>query len=596
MELAATPRVHRSGRRIRGVVARVRGQGAFGVAVVLAVLLVVLFVLYPIAQILGKSLSADGREQWRRLWQSTLTFQTIRNTMVLGVLVGLVGTAVGLLMAFVQVRTRLAGRRIVHVLMLIPIVSPPFAVAMSIIALFGRRGLVTYQLLGIRYDIYGLRGMVLAISLSYMPIAYLNFVGMLRAFDGSLEEAATMLGGGAFHRLRTVVLPLLAPGIASSFLLLFVSSIAELGNPVLLSGNYDVLSVRIYLAVIGEFSLDKAAVYSMMLLVPSLAIFSLQYLWLRRKEYVTITGKVAAPLRPVSSLGAKTGLGVFAVAVSGFIVLLYGYMVVGAFTRVWNINFEFTLDHFRFVLQGSGLKALKDTALLAALATPIAGFAGLIIAFVITQRRFPGRSMLDFASVLGVAVPGTIIGIGLLLGFNRPLLWGAIPRLQGTAAIIVLAFTIRSLPGVVRVAVGALNQLGSNLEEASISLGASTSQTFRKVVLPLIRPAMFSSLVWSFATSMTTLSPIIFLLTPRWRIMTAQVLNEADQGRFSRAAAYSVVLVCVVLMAIGLLALVTGFSSLRSHGRNRRMPRANVPGVVTPASAAPHAALRGDQP
>lgn len=588
--------MHRPGRRIRGGVARIRGQGIFGVAVVVAVLLILLFVIYPIAQILARSLSADGREQWRRLWQSAATFQTIRNTMVLGVLVGIAGTFVGLVMAFVQVRTRLPGRRIVHVLMLIPIVSPPFAVAMSIIALFGRRGLVTYQLLGIRYDIYGLRGMVLAISLSYMPIAYLNFIGMLRAFDGSLEEAATMLGGGAFHRLRTVVLPLLAPGIASSFLLLFVSSIAELGNPVLLSGNYDVLSVRIYLAVIGEFSLDKAAVYSMLLLVPSLAIFSLQYLWLRRKEYVTITGKVAAPLRPVSSLGAKLGLGLFGAVVAAFIVLLYGYMVVGAFTRVWNINFEFTLDHFRFVLQGVGLKAIKDTVVLAALATPIAGFAGLIIAFVITQRRFPGRSVLDFASVLGVAVPGTIIGIGLLLGFNRPLLWGTIPRLQGTAAIIVLAFTIRSLPGVVRVAVGALNQLGSNLEEASISLGASTSQTFRKVVLPLIRPAMFSSLVWSFATSMTTLSPIIFLLTPRWRIMTAQVLNEADQGRFSRAAAYSVVLVCVVLMAIGLLALVTGFSSRRTHGPTRRAAPANVPGVVTPASAVPHTALQGDPP
>ena len=232
--------------------------------------------------------------------------------------------------------------------------------------------------------------------------------------------------------------------------------------------------------------------------------------------------------------------------------------------------------------------------LLAAISTPIAGFAGLIIAFVITQRRFPGRGLLDFASVLGVAVPGTIIGIGLLLGFNRPLFWGAIPRLQGTSAIIVLAFTIRSLPGVVRVAVGALNQLGSNLEEASISLGASTAQTFRKVVLPLIRPAMFSSLVWSFATSMTTLSPIIFLLTPRWRIMTQQVLNEADQGRFSRAAAYSVVLVCVVLVAVGLLALMTGFSSRRGAGTKRRWRGATAPAVVAAPAAVPQSSFRAD--
>ncbi len=148
-----------------------------------------------------------------------------------------------------------------------------------------------------------------------------------------------------------------------------------------------------------------------------------------------------------------------------------------------------------------------------------------------------------------------------------------IPELTGTATIIVMAFTIRSLPGVVRVAVGALNQLSAGLEEASISLGATRSQTFVKVVMPLIRPAVFSSLVWGFARSMTSLSPIIFLVTPEWRIVTAQILNEADQGRFGNAAAYSVVLVAVVLAAIGLLAMSTGFSSAGASQRRRPSER-----------------------
>ena len=547
----------RSASRIWG---GIRAQGTFGLATVASVLVIVGFVIYPTFQIIIRSVGLEGRAQWDRLLDAGATYTTIRNTVWLGVLVGVIGTLAGMIMALVQVRTRFRFKRTLHLIALLPVVSPPFAVGMSVLALFGRSGLISKNWLGVRYDIFGLDGLLIAMSVSFIPIAYLNFVGMLQAFDGSLEEAATDLGGGLVHRFRTIVLPLLAPGIANSFLLLFVSAIADLGNPVLLGGdNYDVLSSRIYFAIIGEFNLDKAAVLSVMLLMPSIAVFGAQYFWLRKKDYVTVTGKPVGKVKPIEQRSAAWPLYMIATAMAAFIVLIYGYILVGAFTKVWNINFDPTLEHLRFVLQGPGREALLDTVRLALISMPISALAGLIIAFVITQREFRGRALLDFASVLGVTIPGTIIGIGLLLAYNEPLLGGIIPQLRGTSIILVLAFTIRSLPGVVRVAVGALNQLGKNLEEASISLGATATQTFRKIILPLIRPAMFSSLVWSFARSMTSLSPIVFLVTPEWRIMTARILNEADQGRFGNAAAYSVVLISVVLIAIGFLALTTGF-------------------------------------
>ncbi len=524
-------------------------------------MIIVGFVVYPTAEIIGRSLGADGQTEWDRLAGANKTVSTIRNTMILGALVGVIGTIAGLVMALVQVRTDVRFKRTLHLITLIPVISPPFAVAMSVLTLFGRSGLISKELFGLRYDITGLDGLLIALSISFMPVAYLNFVGMLQAFDSALEEAATDLGGTLTYRFRTVILPLLAPGIANSFLLLFVSAIADLGNAVLLGGGYDVLASRIYLAIIGEFNLDKAAVFSVMLLVPSLLVFGTQYFWLRKREYITVTGKPVGEPKPIEQQSVRLPLVGSATVIAASIVLIYGYIVVGAFTKVWNINFSPTFDNILLVLRGAGREALFDTIRLALIATPISAIAGLIIAFVITQRDFRGRSLLDFASVLGVAVPGTIIGIGLLLAYNEPLLGGLIPELTGTAAILVLAFTIRSLPGVVRVAVGALNQLSGTLEEASISLGATQAQTFRKIILPLIRPAMFSGLVWSFARSMTSLSPIIFLVTPQWRIMTAQILNEADQGRFGNAAAYSVVLVTVVLFAIGVLAATTGFRS-----------------------------------
>ena len=548
-------------RGLTRAIARFRAQGAFGVATLISVFIIIGFVIYPTIEIIAKSVGVDGRAEWDRLSDARRTFVTVRNTVWLGFLVGVIGTLCGLVMALVQVRTEIRFKRLLHLITLIPVISPPFAVAMSVLTLFGRSGLITKDLFGLRYDITGLDGLLLALSVSFMPVAYLNFVGMLQAFDGALEEAATDLGGTLTYRFRTVVLPLLAPGIANSFLLLFVSAIADLGNAVLLGGGYDVLASRIYLAIIGEFNLDKAAVFSVMLLVPSMLVFAAQYFWLRKREYITITGKPVGEPKPIDQRSVLWPLTAIASLIAAFIVLIYGYIVVGAFTEVWNINFSPTFDNILFVLRGAGREALLDTIRLAALATPIASAAGLVIAFVITQRDFRGRGLLDFASVLGVAIPGTIIGIGLLLAYNAPLLGGLIPELTGTAAILVLAFTIRSLPGVVRVAVGALNQLSGSLEEASISLGATPAQTFRKIILPLIRPAMFSSLVWSFARSMTSLSPIIFLVTPQWRIMTAQILNEADQGRFGNAAAYSVVLVSVVLAAISILALTTGFKA-----------------------------------
>lgn len=522
-------------------------------------LIIIGFVIFPTIEIIARSFGAEGRVEWDRLSGARQTATTIRNTVWLGVLVGAIGTVAGLVLALVQVRTRFRFKKTLHLIALTPVISPPFAVAMSVITLFGRSGLISKDLLGNRYDITGLDGLIIALSVSFMPVAYLNFVGMLQAFDSSLEEAATDLGASLTYRFRTVVVPLLAPGIANSFLLIFVSAIADLGNAVLLGGGYDVLSSRIYLAIIGEFNLDKAAVFSVMLLIPSLLVFAAQYFWLRKKEYITVTGKPAGEPVPFDHRGISSTLIGIAVTLSAFIILIYGYIVVGAFTEVWNINFSPTFDNIAFVLRGAGREALLDTIRLAAIATPISASAGLVIAFVITQRDFRGRGLLDFASVLGVAIPGTIIGVGLLLAYNAPILGGLIPKLSGTAAILVLAFTVRSLPGVVRVAVGALNQLSGTLEEASISLGATPAQTFRKIILPLIRPALFSSLVWSFARSMTSLSPIIFLVTPQWRIMTAQILNEADQGRFGNAAAYSVVLVSVVLVAISLLALTTGF-------------------------------------
>jgi len=537
---------------------RLTQDGVLAVGVLISLVFLGFFVVYPLVKILSISLSSEAVAVYQRLLAGRATGQVILNTVWMGLGVASVGTLLGFLFAFVQVKLDAPFKRFFHLIGILPIISPPFAVAMSVINLFGRSGLITHRLLGIRYDIYGLDGLILVLSISFFPVAYLTLLGMMRALDPSMEEAATSLGAGKWRVFRTVMLPMLVPGLASSFLLLFVEALADLANPLLIGGNYTVLASRIYMAIIGEYNLHAGAVLSVILLLPSLTIFFFQHYWVSRRSYVSVTGKPTGYGHPIRSPWVKWPLFALCALISGLILLIYGNIFVGAVVKVWGINYGLTLEHFHFVLFGYGSKAMTDTTLLSAIATPVAGLMGILIAFLVVRRKFMGRSLVDFTSVLGLAVPGTVVGIGFILAFNQPMWGGLVPKLTGTGLIIILAYVVRSIPASVRTGVAAMQQVDEAMDEASTSLGASSATTFRRITMPLVRPAFLTGLIYSFARSMTSLSAIIFLVTPRWRIMTAQILNEAETGRFGNAAAYCVVLIAIVLSSIGLMYAVVG--------------------------------------
>lgn len=537
---------------------QIRQDGILAIGLLISVLFLFGFIIYPLSKVISVGVNPETLPTYVKLLNQPATRKTLLNTLMIGISVASLGVLIAFIVAFVQVKLDVPFKRFFHLVTILPIIAPPFVMAMSIITLFGRSGIITKRLLGLRYDIYGAEGLILALTLSFAPFAYLNLVSMMRALDPALEEAAVNLGATRWKTLRSVTLPLLFPGFAGAFLLLFVSAIADLGNPLLLGGNFDVLATSIYLAIVGQYDLNTGAIFAVMLMIPTLFIYFFQHYWLSRKSFVTVTGKPTGQPKLITAPHIKWPLFAIQLLFAGLILLLYGNILLGAFTKVWGINFDFTLSHFEFVLGGYGFEAIDDTIKLSAIATPIAGLAGMLIAFLVVRRQFAGRSLVDLASMLGAAVPGIIIGIGLILAYNRPQLGGLIPKLTGTGLIIVLAFVVRSIPASVRGGVSALQQIDPSIEEASLSLGATSVTTFRKITLALIRPAFFAGLVWSFARSMTTLSPIIFLVTPKWRIMTAQILNEAETGRFGNAAAYSVVLILIVLAAIGILQLTVG--------------------------------------
>lgn len=571
--------------RFRSEIVRILQDPLLTIGLLIAVVFVLVAVIMPILSMIGAGLSQEGLPYFERYLGQPAYQTIITNTIVLGLTVATLGTFVGFLFAFVQVKVKAPFKRFMHLMALVPVISPPFALASAVIILFGRNGLVTRGVFNSRClwgegracnDIYGLDGLTLVLALSLFTVAYLNFKGMLEALDPALDEAATNLGASKWHIFRTVTLPMLLPGFASSFLLLFVEAIADLGNPLVLGGDFEVLATRIYVSIVGLYDTTAAAVLSIILLVPALTIFIIQRYWISRTSVISVTGKPTGRPQQITHPVVRWSLFGLVMAVCLLIVAIYGTIVVGAFTRVLGVNNQLTLDNFNFVINGIGSEAMADTTLLSSIATPIAGLLGIFIAFLIVRKAFFGRNLLDFATMLGIAVPGTILGIGYLLVFNNPLeitlpFGGETPltvtlipkltggrALLGGAAAIVLVYIARSVPAALRSGISLLTQIDPAIEEASISLGADNAQTFRRITLPLIRPAFLSGLIYAFARSMTTISAIVFLTTPQTKIMTAQILNEVENGRFGNAFAYCVILIIIVLVAIMILYYLVG--------------------------------------
>ncbi len=535
------------------------------ITLTVVILLLTLLVIVPLLNILLRAFDPEGRVVLAKALYHEVTRQIIKNTVWLGISVGTIGTALGFILAYVQVRMDFRGKKLLHVICLVPLISPPFAFATAVIILFGRSGMITRGIFEATPTLYGYPGLVIVLTTSFFPVAYMIFLGLLRNMDPSLDEASAILGGTKIRTFRKITFPMLIPGIASSFLLLFVESIADLANPLVIGGDYSVLASRAYIAINGEYNVPGGAAYSLMLLIPGLLIFILQRYLGGRKNVVTVTGKPSGRIALIQSRRAKFLLLLVPTLLAIFIVMIYTTVILGGFIKVLGVANEFTLEHYRYILSGIGNEAIIKTTLLALIATPIAGILGMLIAWLVSRKVRRGSEILDFFGMLGLAVPGTVLGIGFAITFNVPLKIGDftwLPQLAGGAAIfggaiaIIMVYTIRSSPAGQRAGIAALQQIHPEIDEASASLGASGFKTFWKVTLPLIKGALLTGLMFAFARSMTTLSPIIFITTPDTPILTSRILGEVDSGRFGSAFAFCTVLIVLVLLVMGSINLL----------------------------------------
>ncbi|ESW81767.1 iron ABC transporter permease [Mesorhizobium sp. LSJC269B00] len=510
------------------------------------------------------------------------------NTVAIAVLVGFFCTALGLALALIALRTKLPAKWLLRGLSILPIITPPFVIGLALILLFGRAGIVTNLMsvhLGIPRSrwIYGMAGITIAQVLAFTPIAFLVLVGVLQGVSPSMEEASQTLRASRWRTFRTVTWPLIRPGLASAFLISFIESMADFANPLVLGGNFNVLSTDIFFAVVGAaHDQGRAAVLAIVLLMFTLAAFVIQRRWIGSRSYVTVAGKGDGGVP--ATLPKALRIGCYAAVVPWLVltIVVYGIILGGGFVQSIGRDNTPTLQYFLtafsiekgvngWFFSGSAWPSLLMTIGLALVAMPFTAALGILTAYLLDRQRFAGRTMFEFLAMMSFAIPGTVIGVSYILAFNVPPV-----QLTGTGLIIVISFIFRNMPVAIRAGLANLGQIDKSLDEASLTLGARSFATLRRVILPILKPAIVTAMIYSFVRAVTAVSAVIFLASGRFNLATVYIVGRADVGEYGIAIVYSAVMIVVMMVILIGIQLLVGERRL---GRRRAGPEAVVAAI-----------------
>ena len=529
-------------------------------------LFLVLFIVYPLSILLVDSVYEENQitfSVFARIFGMSGFRKAISNTLQLGFISGILATLVGFLFAYVDMYVSVGNKfvkSLFKIVSVLPVVSPPFVLSLSAIMLFGRTGIITRNLFNLSTTkLYGLPGICLVQTLTFFPVCYLMLKGLLKNIDPSLEEAARNIGASRWKVFMSVTLPLLLPGLGNAFLVTFIESVADFANPMIIGGNFDTLATSIYLQLTGAYDKSGATAMAVVLLFISMGLFIVEKYWLERKSVATLTGKASRERMRIKDKSVRVPLVTISIVISLFVIVLYILVVFGSLFKIWGRNYSLSLKWYQYIFKNNGYKVFLDSIWLSLIASPITAFISMIIAYLVVKRKFAGKGFMEFIAMLAMAVPGTVLGVGFIRGFNSGIFHsGFMQGLYGTGAILVIVFIVRSLPIGTRSGIAALRQIDKSIEESAYDLGADSLTVFTTVTLPLIKDSFFSGLVTTFVRSITAISAIILLVTPQFVLITVRINEHAEKGNYGIACAYATILIIITYTAITLMNLFTG--------------------------------------
>lgn len=493
----------------------------------------------------------------------------LKDSLAVSLLTTILAITFGLIVSFTLNRIKFKGRRILKVLALLPLINPPFVGSIAFIMLFGRNGLITHKFLGLNISPYGWQGIVFIQTLGLGSLAYILISSSIKKIDISLEEAARNLGASESSILYTVTLPLMIPEISSAALLVFLASMADFSTPLIIGGNFQTLASDLYIQITGLYDMETATISGVFLLIPCIFAFIIQRYYVQRKVYFTdnlsLDNIEYNEIKPFTKYCLVSITAIFI----GFVFLKYIFIIIGAFTEQWGYDYTFTLSHFKSIFNRN-LYPFVNSVKLAFFVALFASFIGVLLSYLLHSKNLFMKSFVDFMAVIPAAVPGILFGIGYLVTFKYPIL--GVGRfifkdfkpliLLGTGIIIYLICIARYLNIGLRAGYALLKHLNSDIEKASYNLGAGEIRTFFTIMIPLMKDAFFTAFFKNFATTMTTLGAIIFLLLPKNKVAVQQIFQIITSSVMGEAAAMSLLLSFLSLILLGFFYLIINGSSI----------------------------------
>ena len=528
-------------------------------------LLLFIFLIYPFSSLFMESVrSSEGAFSLRtyiNFFRLPYYFNTLKNSFIVCTLATLFSVLVGLPMAYITSRFHIAGKKFINLMVILSLLSPPFIGAYAWIILLGRNGLVTNILAAIGITaptIYGLGGIIFIFTLKFFPYVYLYASGALSSIDASLEEAGENLGMSSLKRIMTITFPLILPTITSAALLVFMTSLADFGTPMLIGEGFKTLPVIVYDEFMSELGGNAAMASTLSVII---VLFSLSVLFIQKKV-VEKRSYMMSSLRPPEvkelSKGKKFLATLFCYSVVILAMVQQIVVITTSFMKTRGPIFlkEFSLENYNLVLNRLSLN-IRNTFIFAVIALTVMVVLGILIAYIIVRRRSKFNNFLDTLIMFPYVIPGSVLGITLLVAFNRkPLV------LSGTAAIIIIAYIIRKIPYTVRSSASILYQIDPSIEEASINLGVSPMKTFFKVTAVMMAPGVFSGAILSWITTINELSSTVILYTGRTSTISVAVYTEVVRASFGTAAALASILTLTTIISIIIFNKVSGGKSI----------------------------------
>jgi iron(III) transport system permease protein len=556
-----------------------------GLAMGFLLAVLIFFMLFPVYDICRLSFFHEGLftlRNYAAYFTNPRMFRSLTNSLYVSLVTTVITTVLAFFFAYGLTRTTIPGKGIFYTISTFPLIAPSIIQGLALILLFGRNGLITRYLLHTDWNIYGAPGIIVAECLYCFPNALFILYTTLSAVDTRLDEAAQSLGASALKTFYKVTLPSAKYGIASAAALTFNLTITDFGVPVVIGGNYSVLATEIYQQVIGMQRFDLGATISVILLIPSVGAFLLNY-YLTKKSYALISGQARPFLQP-SRPFKKWAFTIYCWIPCIFILIVFVSVFLGSFVKTWPYDFSLTFRHYNFpslgghaplwtnfwasVLKGEwqSILAYKYAPIWNSLWVSILVAIGgasltLLTGYIVEKKRPKGDQVLYTLSVLPAAIPGTVMGLGYILAFNKPYF-----LIYGTFWIIIINIIICNFTLGVLSSIANLKQVDKSIEEAAVSLGANPITTFTRVVFPLTKTAFFSNIAFFFMRAMTTISAVIFLISAKVKLAAIEIIFLDIDGRTASANAMCTIIIVIVVGMLLAMRLITGKAGLKGMG------------------------------